>query len=203
MPAIILAIIVAVATVVFYFTNLEQDEVVIDEPEVIIEESVPKEPMTFEELNGEVEEKQEVLEPAVVEPEPVEEPEVEVEPTPVVEAVVEPEPEPVVEEPEPEPQPVAQNITTTASYQVPSGATENIKVSFTIEDKIVTAVSAQYFDSVGPSKGYQAGFDSNFKGEVLGKDIDSVALFRVGGASLTSKAFNQAVAAAKAQMSQG
>jgi putative ABC transport system ATP-binding protein len=83
---------------------------------------------------------------------------------------------------------------------VPSGITENVKATFTLEGKKVVAVSTQYFDAIGPSANYQKGFEGAYKGQVIGKDIDEVELFRVGGASLTSQAFNKAVGMVKVQL---
>ncbi len=82
----------------------------------------------------------------------------------------------------------------TADYQSPNG-TETIKVTLTLESDVVTDVEVEG-KSVDPSpevEQHQAEFEDGIAGEVVGKNIDELDVHRVGGSSLTSSGFNEAV----------
>jgi uncharacterized protein with FMN-binding domain len=82
----------------------------------------------------------------------------------------------------------------TADYQSPNG-TETIAVTLTLEGDIVTDVVVEGV-SVNPSpevERYQGEFEDGIAAEVVGKSLDDLAVDRVGGSSLTSGGFNEAV----------
>jgi len=88
--------------------------------------------------------------------------------------------------------------TTEVTYQVPSGQFEPMKVTMTLDNDIVTDVEFEFEGIVGTSRLNQAKFVNAYEPLVIGKDIDSLNLSRVGGASLTTKAFNNALVNIKA-----
>ena len=82
----------------------------------------------------------------------------------------------------------------TADYQSPNG-TETIDVTLTLEGDIITEVVVEGA-SVNPSpevERYQGEFEEGIAAEVVGKSIDEIEVDRVGGSSLTSDGFNEAV----------
>lgn len=114
-----------------------------------------------------------------------------------------PEPTPTTPIPTPTPEPAIvydyRNGTYSShiSYRTPDG-TYAMDVSLTINgDKVTTANIT--FDSKASRDSYTKRFNNSYQSYVVGKDLDSVNLSRVGGASLTSAAFNKAVAAIKTQ----
>ena len=84
----------------------------------------------------------------------------------------------------------------TITYLTPRRTSHEIAVAFTVEDGVVAGVSIAYDKKDGYSNDYQSRFDGAYKTEVIGKSLNEISLSRVGGASLTSEAFNQAAAAA-------
>ena len=88
--------------------------------------------------------------------------------------------------------------TTDVSYQVPSGQFEPVKVTITLDNDIITDVELKFEGIVGTSRLNQAKFVGAYEPLVIGKDIDSLNLSRVGGASLTTGAFNNALQKIKA-----
>jgi hypothetical protein len=86
--------------------------------------------------------------------------------------------------------------TETGKYISPGGA-ESIKVSVTLENDIITSATVTG-GATGESKEYQDYFISGYKSSVVGKDVDTVSLSRVGGSSLTSSGFNAALKLIKA-----
>jgi uncharacterized protein with FMN-binding domain len=87
----------------------------------------------------------------------------------------------------------------TADYQSPNG-TETIKVTLTLEGDVVTDVEVEGA-SVDPSPEvirYQGEFEDGIAAEVVGKDLDELSVDRVGGSSLTSGGFNEAIEQIKA-----
>lgn len=88
---------------------------------------------------------------------------------------------------------------TDVTYRVPSGDLEPVKVQVTLNNDIITDVELEFEGIVGTSRLNQAKFVNAYEAVVIGKDIDSLNLSRVGGASLTTKAFNEAVANIKVE----
>ncbi len=83
-----------------------------------------------------------------------------------------------------------------AGYITPARTNHNIDVTLTIDaSNTVTAVSVLYDKKEnGFSNPNQERFNGVYKTEVVGKKLEDISLSRVGGASLTSGAFNEAVA---------
>ena len=79
-----------------------------------------------------------------------------------------------------------------ASYRVPHGS-NTISVSLTVKDGKVTVVknSQNYTDH--ESRSYIDSFESEISSAVVGQPLGSTNLSRVGGASLTTAAFNDAL----------
>lgn len=88
--------------------------------------------------------------------------------------------------------------TAEGSYVAPSGP-ESITVEITLADDIVTAVTVTPHATSGNQAQFQSQFANGIAAVVQGKDIDTLAVSRVGGSSLTSGGFNQALEAIKAE----
>ncbi len=85
--------------------------------------------------------------------------------------------------------------TATASYYVPHGQ-NNISVKIVIKNGVVSSVTPTHDYADGESQMYTGSFNDSISGKVVGKDISSLAsLSRVGGASLTTEGFDQAIQA--------
>lgn len=83
-------------------------------------------------------------------------------------------------------------------YTAPSGR-ESIEVELTLKDDIVTAVAVTPNATSGNPAMFQRQFAEGIAAEVVGKDIDTLQVSRVGGSSLTSGGFNDALARIKAE----
>jgi hypothetical protein len=94
--------------------------------------------------------------------------------------------------------PVKKQVTIFKPYRSPAKVQESITVNFTVTDGVVTAVSSSYNEGKGEN-GYQKRFDGAYQTLVVGKKLSDISLSRIGGASLTSAAFNEAVKDALAQ----
>jgi uncharacterized protein with FMN-binding domain len=80
----------------------------------------------------------------------------------------------------------------TGDYVSPGGNQE-ITVSVTVKDGVITDTSAQNGASDTESKEHQEDFIDNYKSQVVGKKLSEVSLSRVSGSSLTSQGFNDAI----------
>lgn len=85
-------------------------------------------------------------------------------------------------------------------YRSPAGA-EEIHVSLTLNDDIVTAVNVEGTATNPKSKMMQGQFIAGINAQVVGKPIDSLSLGVVNGSSLTPKGFMDAVAKIKTEAS--
>ncbi|MFA7314393.1 MAG: hypothetical protein WC025_00475 [Candidatus Magasanikbacteria bacterium] len=92
------------------------------------------------------------------------------------------------------------SYSTTGQYRAPSGQ-ETIGISLTLQNDIVTDVNVQTMSNNRTALAYQNMFSDNLKSQVVGKDISSLNLNRVAGASLTTQGFNNAVSIIKSQAS--
>ena len=139
--------------------------------------------------------------PSATTPEP--EPAAPVTQTPVV-STPDPEPEPVVVESEPDPEPVVTSVyadgtySASADYRSPGG-THSADISITVANDTVTAATFQSDASNSTSKKYINRFADAYQAEVIGQDLESISLSRVGGASLTTKGYNDALALVKSK----
>lgn len=80
----------------------------------------------------------------------------------------------------------------TGSYTSPGG-NEQITVSVTLKDGVVTDTSATSGANDPTAKQYQSEFIAGYKDQVVGKKISAIKLSRVSGSSLTSQGFNNAL----------
>ena len=86
------------------------------------------------------------------------------------------------------------------SYLTPARTSHDMTVTLTVANGIVTAATIVYDNGDGFSNAHQERFDDAYKAQVIGQPIDGIALSRVGGASLTTGAFNDAVQQIAAQL---
>lgn len=83
----------------------------------------------------------------------------------------------------------------TGEYQTPARTNHEIAVTLTLDEAgIVTDANVEYDGTPGYSNANQERFDAAYKNEVIGKPLEDISLSRVGGASLSTGAFNDAVA---------
>jgi hypothetical protein len=75
----------------------------------------------------------------------------------------------------------------------PEGRSESINVSLTLNNTTITEISSQHSMNDGKSRRYQMNFESAIGPLVIGKDINTLNLSRVAGASFTTDAFMQAI----------
>jgi hypothetical protein len=88
---------------------------------------------------------------------------------------------------------------TQRSYRTPGG-TYQVDVSLTISNDKITA-STLSFDADGSRDGYSKRFSSGYQSQVVGKSLEGLSVSRVGGASLTTRAFNTALSSIRSQAS--
>lgn len=86
----------------------------------------------------------------------------------------------------------------TGKYQSPGGP-EEIEISVTIKDGVITETEATPKATLPKSIGFQNIFTSNYEAMIVGKPLDTVMLDKVSGSSLTPKGFNDAIEQIKAQ----
>ncbi len=79
-----------------------------------------------------------------------------------------------------------------ANYYVPRGF-NTITVSVSVKGGAVTKVSTSHDYSDRESGMYTDSFDSSISSKAVGQKIDGLSLSRVGGASLTTEAFDEAI----------
>jgi uncharacterized protein with FMN-binding domain len=90
--------------------------------------------------------------------------------------------------------------TADGSYQTPE-TVEQISVTLTLEDSIVTAVEVTGDPQAPETEQYQGQFIDGIESEVVGVAIDDLEVDKVAGSSLTSGGFNAAVEDIKQQAS--
>lgn len=83
-------------------------------------------------------------------------------------------------------------------YVSPGGA-EQVGVTLTLKDDVVTDVNFESKAERPMSVRFQGLFASGYKDFVVGKKIDEIQLTKVSGSSLTPKGFNDALAKIKAE----
>lgn len=82
----------------------------------------------------------------------------------------------------------------TADYQSPRG-TETIDVAVTLKGDVITdvTVTSKSIDPPAEVIRFQGEFEDGIAAVVEGKNIDELDVHRVGGSSLTSSGFNEAI----------
>lgn len=85
-------------------------------------------------------------------------------------------------------------------YVSPGGPRE-VGVTITLNDGVIADAEAEVLATDATSIRFQEEFINNFKPEVIGKNIDEVALTKVSGSSLTPKGFNDALEKIKVEAS--
>jgi hypothetical protein len=111
--------------------------------------------------------------------------------------------EPTTDESAIAPEPPSATVVTESidvSYLTPARTSHDMTVTLTVADGIVTDASIIYDNGDGFSNAHQERFDGAYKAQVIGQPIDGIALSRVGGASLTTGAFNDAAAQIAARL---
>jgi len=88
--------------------------------------------------------------------------------------------------------------TATGSYISPGGA-DQVGVTVTLKDDIITAATVTPMPGDPTSAKYQGIFAANYQPYVIGKDITQLDVHKVSGSSLTSQGFNAAIAQIEAQ----
>lgn len=114
-------------------------------------------------------------------------------PKSIVETVA-PKPEILTPVPSPIPSKIISNkktYSTSVSYEVPNG-TQSMSVTLILENGIIISANTTH-SMTGKSASYQKNFQSSYQNQVIGKNINNINLSRVGGASITTNAFNQAI----------
>jgi hypothetical protein len=84
------------------------------------------------------------------------------------------------------------------TYLTPKKSEYGIDVTLMVKDDVVTSASVAYSQGAEKDPNAQR-FEKAYKTEVVGKKLGDIALSRVGGASLTTNAFNKALAEVKAE----
>ena len=82
---------------------------------------------------------------------------------------------------------------TTINYSVPKGHTNTLSVEVTLKNGLIDAVSttSEYEDH--DSREYIDSFERSVESAVVDEGIDTIKIGRIGGASLTSDAFERAL----------
>jgi len=83
-------------------------------------------------------------------------------------------------------------------YTSPAGPSK-VTVEVTLADDVVTAVTVTPLATDPTSKGFQTQFADGIAAVVEGQDIDTLSVSRVGGSSLTSGGFSDAIEKIKAE----
>lgn len=83
--------------------------------------------------------------------------------------------------------------TKTVSYYVPHGATNTIKVTLVVSGGVITSATTDktYYDN--ESGMYINSFESSVSSDASGQSLASYSPSRIGGASLTTEAFAEAI----------
>lgn len=92
------------------------------------------------------------------------------------------------------------SYTASASYLTPARVSHDMDVTLTITDDVVTAVSITYDGGAANTSSLKR-FDGAYQAAVIGVSLEELSLSRIGGASLTSNAFNEAVSDIRNQAS--
>ena len=92
------------------------------------------------------------------------------------------------------------SYSSSVTYRVPSGRSYTMDVSLIVAGDTVTTSNVS-FDTFGNNDGNTQNFVSEYRSHVIGQKLSQISIARVGGASITSQAFNQAISAIKTKAS--
>jgi uncharacterized protein with FMN-binding domain len=84
------------------------------------------------------------------------------------------------------------------SYDVPEN-NETLALTISISNGLVTDVNVSQSKTGRKSANYQTNFEKSYKQFVIGKQLKDINLSRVGGASITTNAFMEAIKAVQKQ----
>ncbi|MBP6881420.1 MAG: hypothetical protein KBC35_02235 [Candidatus Pacebacteria bacterium] len=85
------------------------------------------------------------------------------------------------------------------SFRTPEG-TYSMDVTMTMNNDVITSTDI-VFDSKAARDGYTKRFNTSYQTYVIGKNLDTLNLSRIAGASLTTDAFKKAITEIKTQAS--
>jgi len=88
--------------------------------------------------------------------------------------------------------PTAMTTTRVVQYRSPAGM-DDVEFSVTVENGIITAASSRTLATNDGSKYNQDNFASGVSGKVVGKSVKDFSIDTIGGASLTTAAFEKFV----------
>jgi len=88
------------------------------------------------------------------------------------------------------------SYTTSVTYTTPKNDEYSLDITLTIANDVVVDTNVVYSQGAEKDPNAQR-FDKAYEALVIGKDMDAISLSRVGGASLTTGAFNNALAKIK------
>lgn len=91
--------------------------------------------------------------------------------------------------------PVAVTRSATVTYRTPATSSDPVGFSVTVKNGVITAASATVKSQDKTSIGYQKSFANSISAQAVGKKAAGLNLSAVGGASLTTTAFEKFVAA--------
>lgn len=182
MPYAIAAVVIVIgAAVTFFFFNSSPQETMSDEPSAINRQNESENLPTDSNMDSDTMEAEVMLES---------------------DADMSAEGSAIIELPNSDSSEPSGTYTADASYLTPRRTEHDITVELTVVNGIITDADVIYGGPDGaPENPNQTAFDEAFAAEVIGQPIDDVELSRVGGASLTSNAFNEAVAEIAVQAS--
>lgn len=86
----------------------------------------------------------------------------------------------------------------TGNYVSPGGP-QQVGVTVTLSNNVITALSLDTSQTKGTSKEFQGKFASGIDALVIGKSIDEIDVDKVAGSSLTSTGFDDAIDQIKTQ----
>lgn len=86
----------------------------------------------------------------------------------------------------------------TGNYVSPGGP-QQVGVTVTLSNNVITALSLDTSQTKGTSKEFQGKFASGVDALVIGKNIDEIDVDKVAGSSLTSTGFDDAIDQIKTQ----
>ena len=87
----------------------------------------------------------------------------------------------------------------TISYNVPHGGQNSVKATVVISSGKISSVTTNDNYTDGQSSYYVSSFDSSVSSDAVGQPIGSYSPSQIGGASLTTYAFDQAISDIAAQ----